>query len=282
MPPKLVENPTYILAPNWTFVPGGPIALGNVIADPSRPHIVLKKPPKNPATQPSVQQVSEKNWRLHLSSQLNLSASLWAQFVELVGLKLGASHGRHARASYSMRELETVYYVEMPDSAFVKELIKDPAVHELMRLDNPFSRPVYMVTGLKISRGFVLSVDKSGDNSGGLGASGPAGPATAGGGVDISVKSEKGLGFESGNDIIFAYQLVRIAPKGWKEKTFKLREYAPSAAFLSDGDDKDEQEMEVESDFLEMQDLEDPGMGFSSTKVLNGSMEYSCIAFEDE
>jgi hypothetical protein len=39
-----VANPTYLLAPNWTFRPGGSIALGNIIANPLKPHIVLTKP----------------------------------------------------------------------------------------------------------------------------------------------------------------------------------------------------------------------------------------------
>lgn len=41
-----VQSPTYLLASNWTFRPGGRTALGNIIVDPFRPHRPLTKPAK--------------------------------------------------------------------------------------------------------------------------------------------------------------------------------------------------------------------------------------------
>ncbi|KAI1320649.1 hypothetical protein F5Y16DRAFT_82320 [Xylariaceae sp. FL0255] len=303
MTPKFVQNPTYLLAPNWTFVPDGPIALGNLIADPFRPHIALKKAPiqddgttDNTTTTallpPAIQRVSEEKWRLHLGTKLNLSTSLWANFTQLISAKVSGKHAKHTSITYSTRELETVYYTELPSAAFINSLTKDPVVHDLMRLDNPFSRPVYMITGLKIAKGFALEAQTSRENGGEVGASGPVGgpvPVSVGAEIGISVGNDEKGSFKSGTDIIFAYQLVRLAAKGWKEKALSVSEYAPSAAFLSDnsggggnGGMGKEESMEIEWDFLEMEDLEDPGTDFSTSTVQNGQEEITCIAFEED
>jgi len=39
-----VRYPTYLLAPNWAFRPGGRIAIGNIIVDPLLPHHAILKP----------------------------------------------------------------------------------------------------------------------------------------------------------------------------------------------------------------------------------------------
>jgi len=267
----LVQNPTYLLAPNWTFPPGGPIDLGNIIADPFRPHLVLTRPASD-GPQPSIQKVRETDWQLQVDSGLNLTVGLWAKFVDNVGAKIRLQYKHRLGSDYSMVALETVYYTDMPTLAQVQERVKDPDIHELLRLDNLFSRPVYMVTGLKIARGFRLS-SKSSSSDGGVGE--------AGGEIDVAVAKAHEHRFKSETDIIFAYQLMRIAAKGWKEKTLKLTEYHPSAAFLGDNEEQ-EQVLEVESEFPQVSDLKELGTVFSDMTVTDGTTEYVCIAFEEE
>ena len=55
--------------------------------------------------------------------------------------------------------------------------------------------------------------------------------------------------FEAEGDIIFAYQLVKIKPKGWsKEKTPRMNEHEHRQAFLGDEERKEEDvESEIEA-----------------------------------
>lgn len=278
MQPPFVSNPTYILAPNWTFVPGGPIDLGNIVADPFRPHMVLTRP--DPEASPSIQRHVDENWQLHLASGSDVTVGLWVKFVDLVGVKLGLAHRRRLSTAYNMTALETVYYTDMPTMAQVKERVRDPDVKELMRPDNPFSKPVFMITGIKIARGFSLSAGGSSADGGTLGAEGPAGsPATVGGNVGVAFSKGHNFGFDSKGDIVFAYQLMVIKPKGWKNKTFKLAEYHSSAAFLGDDEDEEDPEPEVELDLPEVQDFKTVNSSITDTTVADGQTECICIAF---
>ncbi|EFW99985.1 hypothetical protein CMQ_303 [Grosmannia clavigera kw1407] len=283
MPPP-VRNPTYMLAPNWTFLPGGPIGLGNIIADPFYPHIVLTRPAIDPESSPSVQRALERDCQLQSGSKLGVSVGLWARFLDSVGLNLRTKHENQRSTTYKMSSLETLYYTDMPTLAEVQERIEDPVVHELMRLNNPFSKPVYMVTGLKIAKGFSLSDSGSSTNGGSVGSDIPiaGGPATVGAEAAVEVEKEHSYKSEAGSDIVFAYQLMTIAPKGWKKKTFRLAEHHSSAVFLGDDDDEEEPAIEVELDYPKVADLKEFGTDFSHMTVMDGVGECICIAYEGE
>jgi hypothetical protein len=183
----LVQNPTCILAPNWTFVRGGSIELGNVIADPFRPHLVLARVDPN-GPQPDIQTAREKDWQLQNRSGLSLTVGLWAKFTDSVGFKTRLKYQHRLGTAYSMTGLETIYYTDT--LAQVQERVKDPVVRELLRLDNPYSKPVYMVTGLKIATGFRPSINGSLDDSEGREADAPASglvPLTARGKIALNV-----------------------------------------------------------------------------------------------
>ncbi|KAK6359285.1 hypothetical protein TWF696_000447 [Orbilia brochopaga] len=274
------QKATYILVPNWTFVPGGPIALGNIIADPFRPHLVLSKAPPSPS--PDVQRVPQKDWQFGLSQGHNVTTSLWASFADLVSLRLGGSTTRVQDENYSMRELETAYYSDLLGlSSHIKERVnKDSAVREVMRFDNPFSKPVWMISGIKIARGFTLSSGRERANGINLEAGGPAVvPVSVGAGVGLEVKRKKDLRFQSETDIVFAYQLLRIAPKGWKDKRIEMREHFIGAAFLSDKG-PDQQDVEVEEDLVEVDDLEGMGRDFAQYGKTANEGEYVCVVAE--
>ena len=79
---------------------------------------------------------------------------------------------------------------------------------------------------------------------------------------DAKAESRLSDGFESGNDIIFAYQLLRIKPKGWgKNQTLDIDEFHDKAAFLGDDEGNEEEEqVQVEKDT-------------ATTEVLTGCQE---------
>ncbi|CZR67282.1 uncharacterized protein PAC_17181 [Phialocephala subalpina] len=257
-----VQNPTYMLAPNWTFRPSGPIALENIVVDPFKPHR-----------------------RLHLGKSRNLSLSLWAQFLQNIGVNVGTDHDSSTSTDYTMKSLETVYFIDEPSIEVVNEIVKDPKVHKLMRLEKTLSRPVYMVTGIKIAKGFELSVERSSRHGGNVEASAPVvAQVSVGAGIGGSVETSRSDGFQSTSDIVFAHQLLKVVPKGWGEKSFKVKEYQSKATFLDDGVADEDVAIEVEWSFATGADLAEAGKGrlVTETKVIDGKEEYVCVSFKEK
>jgi hypothetical protein len=101
-----IQDPTYLLAPNWTFRPYGRIALSNIVVDPLRPYRpVIKANPNKPLP---TDKPTEKNWKLSLEAATNFHASLWAKFVENINALSGV-HRKHFRnGHFAMEKLVTV------------------------------------------------------------------------------------------------------------------------------------------------------------------------------
>ncbi|KAH8896422.1 hypothetical protein GQ53DRAFT_743583 [Thozetella sp. PMI_491] len=259
------QNPTYFLAPNWTFLRGGKIALGSIIVDPLKPHIPLTRlDPTQP--QPATTTVPEANWRLSLETATSTTLGVWATFLDNVRLSLSAQRERIKNHHFTMTSLETVYYTDDPTDEELQARCRDAKVRNFMRLDSTLCKPVYMITGLKIATGFKLEALDSTAHEGAAELGGQVAPE-----VSVGVKagasgSSKGeIGFESGSDIVFAYQLIKIKPKGWgKDKKLVWDEFTNSKAFLSDGnaarpaEPEPEGELDsiLEGDLKELKDTE--------------------------
>jgi hypothetical protein len=206
-----IANATYLLAPNWTFRPDGPIGLGNIIANPLKPHIVLTRP--DPAAQqPETTTVSESDWKLVDEGGRTLSLSLWATFLEGIQLKLGAEQSKSLRTEYSIETLETTYFRDGVTSELIMERAKDPIIRALMKPDSILSKPVFMITGVKIAKGFHLSSEGAAKFGGQLGATATTGGLpSAGGDGKFGVDKAQTYAFSS-NNVVFAYQLLKLAP----------------------------------------------------------------------
>ncbi|KAF1940517.1 subtilisin-like protein [Clathrospora elynae] len=108
-----VQNPSYFLAPDWNFRPGGKIAIGNIIRNPLKPHMVLAKPnPAKPALATDI--TTEKNWRLSVETTTNLSLSLWGAFLQVTRLGLSVNQERTNTSNFTMTSLETITLSEDP------------------------------------------------------------------------------------------------------------------------------------------------------------------------
>jgi hypothetical protein len=240
-----VQNPTYFLAPNWTNRPGGKIAIGNIIRNPLKPHLVLTKPdPRQPAA--TTEKFTERNWRLSVETARNVNLSLWAEFLEVIKLSLNANRERIRSSSFTMSSLDTITLVEEPTPEEIKTRCNDPLVVDYMRPDSLRASPVYMVTGIKVAKDFKLEGEATTTKglAGELG--GQISPeASIGGGAGGSRTDKISDAFEADGDIVFAYQLMKIQPKGWgKEKTFETSEYQHRQAFLDSESGKAKQEKE--------------------------------------
>jgi hypothetical protein len=76
-----------------------------------------------------------------------------------------------------------------------------------------------MITGLKIAKKFVLKGEKSKNDGVDVEGRGEVTPQVSIGGKVEASKAMNSDGFESENDIIFAYQLLKIKPRGRTRNT---------------------------------------------------------------
>lgn len=177
-----------------------------------------------------------------------------------MGLHIGTHHREAASGTFIMDSIDTVYFAEEPSLEDIQLRVQEPRVSAILRADSRLrGGTVYMVTGLKIARAFRLT-HKASDNKGAnIGALIQATPEALpmDGSMTTSTQTNRSDGFLAANDIIFAYQLLRIRPKGFRNnKTLEIDEYQSAAAFLSN--DKSEEEdgvIDVEIDLVGLEDL---------------------------
>ncbi|KAI4621853.1 hypothetical protein J4E80_004226 [Alternaria sp. BMP 0032] len=255
-----VQSPTYFLAPNWSFRPGGRIAIGSIIINPLKPHMVLSKP--DPTKSPyATHTITEKNWSLSLETVRSLSLSLWGTFLQVSRLGLATDHERTKSATFTMTSLDTITLLEDVSMDELKARCNENRVQKYMRLDSVYRNPVYMITGIKLAKDFKLEGEKSSTNAVEMEAGGQVSPEVGlGGGAGVAKTTRIADGFEADGDVIFAYQLMKIKPKGWtKDKVLKTSEYEHRQAFLSDSKSDTDQkvhEVEGEADAVTRDDFE--------------------------
>ncbi|KAH6972981.1 hypothetical protein BKA56DRAFT_593102 [Ilyonectria sp. MPI-CAGE-AT-0026] len=254
-----VQNPTYFLAPNWTFPPDGKIAIGNIVRNPLKPHLPLTKADSNKSLGITIS--TETNFRLSLETKDTKQLSVWGAFIEKISLKNITNRERVKNGQFSIISLDTMYLSEDPTAEEIKSRCNHPMVREYMRLDSILCSPVYMVTGVKVAKGFkfegqagvsdgleyTIRAEVAPEISAGVGAGGLR-------------QRRVGTGFEADGDIIFAYQVMKIKPKGWtKEKKFRTMEYQHYQAFLA-AEEKKHKEVEGETEQIGSEDLQElPG-----------------------
>ncbi|EOD50532.1 hypothetical protein UCRNP2_2694 [Neofusicoccum parvum UCRNP2] len=154
-----------------------------------------------------------------------------------------------------MNTLKTLSFRTDPSEESVADLLKDDRVKAAMRWPH-WSHPVYVVTGLKIAEGFELSSEvetKRAIRAGGSAA------VTAD--VSVGVQAggsrtrKEGDSLRAGNDIVLAYQLLKIARKGWRGKAIAVDEFYPKSGFLADEEDQDGHKIEVEPGLVTQAEL---------------------------
>ncbi|KAM5347710.1 hypothetical protein ACJ41O_007534 [Fusarium nematophilum] len=252
-----VQNPTYFLAPNWSFQPGGSISIGSIVRNPMKPHLVLAKATELDSPAATASSI-DRNWRLSLERGTMQRSSIWAVFLDQIHLSTAAQRERVKNRTFTMDSLETIYLSINPSPEQVKALCNDPAVREYMRPDSPLRSPVYMISGIKVARGFKFEGEQSSSTSLDADAGGEATPGVSVGvGVGLSQQERITDGFEAEGDRVFAYQLLKIKPKGWgKEKELKVSEYQTKQALLVD-EEKAEEEVDAEVSEVTWLDLDE-------------------------
>jgi len=291
-------QPTYLLAPNFHFKPGtGPIALGNIIADPLRPHRALTTINMGTlkAIYPPIETMTDYDRSMTRGTSSDLSTAVWAKFVQTVSAKVSGEHGTSAHTNYTMDALETAYFVTDPPLEEIEARLKVPRVQAVIKAGSipGLRQPVYMVTGLMIAKGFAAMQRRGKHRAGEVEVSGnvppPAVNVGLGANLAKSASTEESDTWKAGEDIVFAYQLLKIEVKGWKGTKIEYDELRHKAAYLSkdEEDDEEDDEDEITGQVTTSVASEDnlpvcrSTGGITTVKLGEGESKITCISAVD-
>lgn len=242
---------TFILAPNFhlTFDTSSSLYpwLGNIIPDPLNPtRRTLDKLPPDRLPQNTVSVQEEDNVYTATKGR-TLNASIWANFLQTASAKAGGEVEREETIRYSMKGGIETRYFEPTDEEVTRRVAESARIRAAMNSGLFGRQPVYMITGLKIAKGFEFESDVSSGAAGTAGGSVPVAPegeASLGAELGGSATRKEGASWKmgGGQDIIFAYQVHIIAAKGWREmrKRIEVDVYHSKQAFLGKRDDGDD------------------------------------------
>ncbi|EJT80142.1 hypothetical protein GGTG_00146 [Gaeumannomyces tritici R3-111a-1] len=99
-----MTSKTWFLPPDFTFLPDGQIALGNVIPDPRRPTATLASLASHPTiVLPTAQSIAEKNRSFTVEKSRSFGPKLLALFLDFAGANGKTDLSRHKSQSFWRR-----------------------------------------------------------------------------------------------------------------------------------------------------------------------------------
>lgn len=264
LPSKMahVIRPTYILAPNWSFPEDGDIQLGNIVTDPFYPNYPLHSNLEHAESLKSVLSV-ENNWHDSVNTFRNVQANLRTRLFNVAKVDVHGYTREAGSVGIRMAGLDTY---SLPKGQLMEKIrawaVEMPSVSHALKRRNAVGRrlPVYVVSGIKVARDFrQYNIAASASGGGGgvnVSAVGVAGGgiASAGGSVQVDAQASHSLSSEAGNNIVFAYELVKVRLKGKGEDAVDVSPYSPKNALLSD--EHDIGDGNAEENTIKVEDLE--------------------------
>ncbi len=259
--------PTYILAPNWDFLPNGPITLGSLIIDPRDPKRSLNKNSRLPIEPAEITTTIKKDWSITREQLLLGRVGIWASFLAPIlgaGADLSTNIKRDSNEIYKCASLETQYF--QPDETFISRSLLIPMVKAYT--DKFWRSSVYMVTGVKIVHGGTVETS-CGNGFGAMvkvGLDGtPSGVPLAGGPEVQADRTNKiTVKFGGSDDFVLGYQLIRIKSK--KTGTFKEKDFN-KWALLDDESGEMAEPVEKFQDLWDIAELTTPVDGFEGMSI---------------
>lgn len=239
---------TYILAPNFTYHPETSICLGDIIQYADEPTKPLNRVPRSELK--PIERHNDYENELENTDGSSLKGGIWATFLEKASAKIGGGTTDQLLAKYTIKRLETVYFKEQPTDEEAEERVLDKKVKAAINAGLLRKNPVFMITGLKVARGFKQTTTASSNRETEAAAEAPV-TENAGAGTDIKYSRDKTANHKhrTGQDIIFAYQLHIITHKGWlrwfqTDVSIDVYKSSLSASFLNQ-DKKEADPVEV-------------------------------------
>ncbi|RYN29110.1 hypothetical protein AA0112_g7383 [Alternaria arborescens] len=241
MAPRVGPEPTYYVPPSLDVHPDGVLALGNIFADPLYPEVPLSR--QDPTEKLKTTSVSEVPAGPQFEDRTRLEGfKIWTKVLDILQLKLGGSHREHRYIGHWPEKIVT-QVLEVPAPAAILSRIKNDAVlkKHLKLGELGLGKPIYMVAGRKVATNVRYSYRSDSNTQFQSSAAATAQPAT-GANVTAGAEAHVGRGAKEGRagiiqgDIVFAYKLLEISPKGfWKNKENMGMNIYRKDALLGDG-----------------------------------------------
>ncbi|KAL4947035.1 hypothetical protein BDW69DRAFT_179162 [Aspergillus filifer] len=273
--------PTYVLSPNFTYHPNTSICMGDIVLDPTDPTKPLSSATNLPPTESHI----DYDVRLNKQTSRSFEGTIWAKFLQVADAKLSGGISSNVLAKYTIDRLETVYFRKQPTDEEAAERASEPRVRAAMNSGLFGKRPVYMISGLKIARGFRLSSSDGHVKHAEVRGEGQVlADGSIGGGLGYTGSDDVRQSYRAGSDIVFAYQLHVIGYKGWRQKTVNVLVHKPKAAFLNEEEEKIGEAVDMETSVADQEGLcaFDPEAAVEVLTGTEGGEPYNCIVFEDE
>jgi hypothetical protein len=226
---------TYFLAPNFDYPPGGLIALGDIITDPTEPENSLNEGDRVEIPASLIQYSVKTDWQTTREKLHEGKIGIWASFLQMLGIggDIGANRMNAMLDQFKFDSMESQYF--RPDDAYIEKSLQNAEVQGYIE-GTRHRKAIYMITGLRIVQGASGSVGtKKGHGvTAILGVDGsPAGvPIAAGPKMELSSTISENTSFSGSSDYVYAYKLLQIrSRKG--EKPAK-KEFTEKAELYND------------------------------------------------
>jgi hypothetical protein len=224
---------TYFLVPGWDIPPAA-IQLGNIIADPTAPHMPLNgsfTKTKAPDIDTPIYPTSTKNFKTSSFSSRSNRFGIWAEFLQMFGLggeaSVSFSHGDED--TYSFGEMQTEWF--SPSADFVERSVRADNVQDFLKMAGR-KTPLYIITGVKTVRGATVSTSqfKTHGHAGHFGVDGTSIGAPITVGLKVGHERQKGqkVSWRCEGPIVFAYQLAQVR---FKKDSWVIGSYEKGALF---------------------------------------------------
>ncbi|KAJ1322982.1 hypothetical protein MN608_11836 [Microdochium nivale] len=282
---------TWFLPPHFAFMPEGDLALGTVIAHPSRPTRILAtlNAEHHPdIVLPEVQSILEENHQHSKSRGLSLGGSFLAKITDLASASAEGSISRSNVKSLGNVDLEVRTFKTSLSAVTLQKIVNLKSVKKHRKQSLLGNRAFYIITGLRVAKdSFEVLYEKKSEYSASGGASGPA-PATP---TPVELEGKATAKIDRGEvdeytaapGVVYAYQVHVVRAKKDDDATTEL--FGHRTAFLTgEGADDEEDEEPCEMEYVEVnasvlesdQELVVP---FSEHKMDSG--EEACISFQE-
>ncbi|PNP74524.1 hypothetical protein FNYG_12147 [Fusarium nygamai] len=270
----------YFYAPTWDYPPDGPIRLGNVISSVKKAHIPLINCP--PTADTGIYKTEKKKVQYMTEKLRSGKFSILTKFLSVLGfgVDIGAEVERSDEETFVFETLETNEFI--PTKEYLQLCIESETVRGWLEQFN-YSKPIYVITGLKNVTGAAANTIKSRTIGGNLSAevdgtvwSGGAVPIGGGPGIEGKATTSEGTKWEGGN-FVFAFRVSKVRVKETGEVKSEA-EYTKGA--LLDPKEGERKRANVEIIAVEAPRAQDEG--FEEEKLMDGDEEVFCAIPKDE
>ncbi|KAK3988998.1 hypothetical protein QBC44DRAFT_328248 [Cladorrhinum sp. PSN332] len=130
-----MSQPKFLLAPKLSFKPSGKaLQLGNIIADPLRPHRILTSVDSSVLADqtryPPIETSTDLSRSITRGKGYDVSVAVWARFVELLSAGVSGEKAVHVSATYTAGPLVTERFSQDLDSTEIATRVAEHRVLE--------------------------------------------------------------------------------------------------------------------------------------------------------